>query len=121
MLIVNGGMSYKNGVYLSEKSDTTTISAFDDFCIKAETLTGRKIRRLRTDRTFESAAWEAYCKTHGITHEFTAPYFFMASSTESFIAGSQERYNAVQPLTNVLGGSSEEGYLPCSSAFASLK
>ena len=43
MLIVDGGTSYKNGVYLSEKSDTTTISAFNDFCIKAETLTWRKI------------------------------------------------------------------------------
>ena len=29
---------------------------------------------MRTDRAFESTAWEAYCKTHGITHEFTAPY-----------------------------------------------
>jgi transposase InsO family protein len=74
MIIVDGGTSYKYGVYLSDKSDTTTISAFDNFRIKAETLTGRKIRRVRTDRAFESAAWEDYCKSHGIIHEFTAPY-----------------------------------------------
>jgi hypothetical protein len=74
MIIVDGGCSYKYGVYLSDKSDATTILAFDNFRIKAETLTGRKIRRLRTDRAFESAAWEDYCKSHGIIHEFTAPY-----------------------------------------------
>src|ERR1700678_2565441 len=74
MIIVDEGTSYKYGTYLSEKSDTTTMSAFDGFRGKAETLTGRKIRRMRTDRAFESAAWEEYCKSHGITHEFTAPY-----------------------------------------------
>jgi hypothetical protein len=74
MIIVDGGTSYKYGVYLSNKSNTTTISAFDGFRIKAETLTGRKIRRMRTDRAFESVAWEDYCKSHGIIHEFTAPY-----------------------------------------------
>jgi Reverse transcriptase (RNA-dependent DNA polymerase)/Pol polyprotein, beta-barrel domain/GAG-pre-integrase domain/gag-polypeptide of LTR copia-type len=74
MIIVDGGCSYKYGVYLSDKSDATTIPAFDNFRIKAENLTGRKIRRLRTDRAFESAAWEEYCRSHGIIHEFTAPY-----------------------------------------------
>ena len=74
MIVVDGGTSYKYGVYLADKFDATTISAFDNFRTKAETLTGRKIRRLRTDRAFESAAWEEYCRTHGITHEFTAPY-----------------------------------------------
>ena len=74
MIIVNGETSYKYGVYLSDKSDTTTISAFDGFRIKAETLTGRKIRWMRTDRAFESVAWEDYCKYHGIIHEFMAPY-----------------------------------------------
>src|SRR6202522_395222 len=74
MIIVDGGTSYKYGAYLSNKSDDTTISAFDSFRIKAETLTGRKICRMRTDRAFESTAWEDYCKSHGIIHEFTAPY-----------------------------------------------
>src|SRR5271168_4707984 len=74
MIIVDGGTSYKYGLYLPDKSDATTIPAFNDFRIRAETLTGRKIRQLRTDHAFESAAWETYCKSHGITHEFTAPY-----------------------------------------------
>src|SRR6202522_4877492 len=43
MIIVEGGTSDKYGTYLSEKSDATTMSAFDSFRIKAETLTGRKI------------------------------------------------------------------------------
>ena len=74
MIIVNGGTSYKYGVYLSNKSDATTIPAFKIFRARAETATGRKIRRLWTDRAYESAAWDTYCQSHGITHEFTAPY-----------------------------------------------
>ena len=31
MIIVNAGTSYKYGVYLPDKSDTTTISAFETF------------------------------------------------------------------------------------------
>ena len=37
-------------------------------------MTGRKIRRLWTDRAFESTAWGEYCLKHSIVHEFTAPY-----------------------------------------------
>src|SRR6266704_1053942 len=37
-------------------------------------MTGRKIRKLRMDRAFDSHAWEEYCQEHGIIHEFTAPY-----------------------------------------------
>src|ERR1700678_1564843 len=74
MIIVDGGTSYKYGAYLADKSDTTTMSAFDSFRITAEMLTRRKIRRMWTDRAFESTAWEHYCKSHGIIHEFTAPY-----------------------------------------------
>ena len=74
MIIVDAGTSYKYGAYLSDKSDSTTLAAFEIFRAKAETLTGRKVRRLRTDRAYESAAWGEYCQTHGITHEFTAPY-----------------------------------------------
>ena len=50
------------------------ITVFDVFRTKAEKLTGKKIRHVRTDRAFESKAWEDYCQLHGITHEFTAPY-----------------------------------------------
>jgi len=74
MPVVDAGTSYKYGAYLSDKSDLSTIAAFDAFRVKAESLTGRKIRRLRTDRAYDSAAWAAYCLTHGIVHEFTAPY-----------------------------------------------
>ena len=73
-MIVDGGTSFKYGVYLPDKSDATTILAFDTFRTKAETITGRKITRLRTDRAYDSKAWEDYCQRHGITHEFTAPY-----------------------------------------------
>src|SRR5271168_4148777 len=46
MIIVDAGTSHKYGVYLSDKSDSTTIGTFDTFRIQAETLTGKKIRRL---------------------------------------------------------------------------
>ncbi len=74
MSIVDVGTSYKHGGYLSDKSDLSTIAAFDTFRAMAESLTNRKIRRLRTDRAYNSAAWADYCRTHSILHEFTAPY-----------------------------------------------
>lgn len=49
MIIIDAGTSFKYGAYLSDKSDITTLSAFETFRTKAETLTGRKIRRVRTD------------------------------------------------------------------------
>jgi hypothetical protein len=74
MSIIDAGTSYKHGAYLSDKTDASTIMAFNVFRSKAESLTGRKIRRLRTDRVYESTTWKDYCQTHGIMHEFTAPY-----------------------------------------------
>lgn len=74
MPIIDAGSSYKHGAYLRDKSDSSTIDAFDTFRAKAEALTGKKIRRLRTDRAYESAAWEEYCRKYSILHEFTAPY-----------------------------------------------
>ena len=74
MPIVDAGTSFKHGAYLPDKSDSSTISAFESFRVKAESMTGQKIRRLRTDRAFESHAWEEYCQKHAIIHEFTAPY-----------------------------------------------
>ena len=46
MIIVDGGTSYKYGVYLSDKSDATIIPAFEIFRAKAETATvrGRRVR-----------------------------------------------------------------------------
>ena len=74
MIVVDAGTSYKWGAYLSDKSDDMTLAAFESFRTRAETMTGHKIRRLRTDGAFGSAAWEAYCQQHGITHEVTAPH-----------------------------------------------
>ena len=74
MPVVDGGSSYKYGAYLPDKSDSSTIAAFDAFRVEAESLSGRKIRRLRTDRAYDSSAWTEYCQRHGIVHDFTAPY-----------------------------------------------
>ena len=79
MPIIDGGTSYKHGTYLHgaylpDKSDATTISAFDAFRLEAESLSGHKIKRLRTDRAYNLTAWRDYCLKHRITHEFTAPY-----------------------------------------------
>ena len=85
MLIVDAGSSYKHGAYLRDKSDASTIEAFDVFRAKAEFLTGKKIQRLQTDRAYESVAWEEYCRKHSILHEFTAPY---SSTQNGFISKS---------------------------------
>jgi len=74
MPIVDGGTAYKHGAYLSDKSDSSTIAAFDVFRVEAESLTGRKVRRIRTNRAYNTSAWKDYCQRHGIIHEFTAPY-----------------------------------------------
>ena len=74
MIIVDAGTSYKYGAYLPDKSDRTTIMAFEAFWTSAETVTGKKTRHLQTDRAYESNAWGEYCQRHRIAHEFTAPY-----------------------------------------------
>ena len=43
MIIVNAGTSYKYRAYLSDKSDTTILLAFEIFCAKVETTTGKKV------------------------------------------------------------------------------
>ena len=62
MIIVDSGSSYKCGTYTSNKSDATTIAAFNVFWARAETITRRKIWWLRTDRAFDSTAWNEYCQ-----------------------------------------------------------
>ena len=74
MVIIEAGTSYKYGVYLSDKSDPTTLATFEIFCAKVENLTRRRIWCLQTDRAYESLAWTEFCQHHGITHEFTASY-----------------------------------------------
>jgi hypothetical protein len=56
MIIVDGGTSYKFGAYLSDKLDTTTLAVFEAFRTRSETVTGRKVRRLRTDGAFDTGA-----------------------------------------------------------------
>ena len=82
MPIVDGRTAYKHGAYLSDKSDSSTIAAFDVFRVEAESLTGHKVRCIRTDRAYDTSAWKDYCQRHGIIHEFTAPY----SSTQNGLA-----------------------------------
>src|SRR6266545_3123552 len=74
MPIVDGGSSYKYGAYLPDKSDSSTIAAFDTFRIEAESLSGHKVCRIRMDRAYDTSAWKDYCQRHGIIHEFTTPY-----------------------------------------------
>ena len=74
MIVIDAGTSYKYGAYLADKSDPTTLAAFEVFHAHAETVTGKKLRRLRMDGAFETSTWRDYCQQKGITHEFTAPY-----------------------------------------------
>ena len=43
MIIVDTGTSYKYGVYLSDKSDRTTLAAFKTFCVNAKMVTRKKL------------------------------------------------------------------------------
>src|SRR6202522_1277904 len=74
MIIVDAATSFKYGAYLSDKTDSTTLTSFEVFSAQAELSTGRKVHRLHTDGAFEMAAWKDYCQRNGITHELTAPY-----------------------------------------------
>lgn len=74
MIIVDAGTSYKHGAYLSDKSNSTTLAAFDAFRTQAEKTTGRTVHRIRSDGAFETATWKDYCQRNGIVHELTAPY-----------------------------------------------
>ena len=57
MIIVDAGTSYKYGAYLHDKSDATTLAAFEIFRAGAETATGKKLHRLRADGAFDTAVW----------------------------------------------------------------
>ena len=74
LIIVDAGTSFKYGAYLADKSDATVSDAFEVFRTKGETVTSRKLRRIRTDGAFDSPAWKDYYQTRGITHEISAPY-----------------------------------------------
>ena len=74
IIIVDAGTSYKYGAYLSDKSDSTNLAAFEIFHARAETATRKKIRRLRADGAFDTATWRDYLQKHGIAQELMAPY-----------------------------------------------
>ncbi len=74
MVIVDSGTSFKEGEFLADKSDETTVAAFDRFRKMAETQTGRKVKRVRADRAFAGTKWAEYCAEHGIILELTAPH-----------------------------------------------
>jgi len=74
MPIVDGGSSYKHGAYLSDKSDSSTIAAFNTFQTAVEPLLGHKVCCVCTDQAYNMSAWREYCQKHGIIHKFTAPY-----------------------------------------------
>ena len=74
MIIVDAGTSYKYGAYLADKSDATTLASFEIYRTLAETSTGNKICRLRSDGAFGTGAWKDFCERSGIQQELTAPY-----------------------------------------------
>jgi hypothetical protein len=76
IIIVDAGTSYNHRAFLADKSDNTTLTAFETFCVQAEKTTGRKLRRLRADGAFNTGAWKYYCQQNGIVHELMAPYSF---------------------------------------------
>jgi hypothetical protein len=82
MPIVDSGTSHKHVAFLKDKSNVSTIAAFEEYRVMAERQTGHQIKRVRTDGAFDSGAWGAYFKSHGILHEPTTPY----SSSENGLA-----------------------------------
>lgn len=82
MNIVDSGTSFKHAVFLGDKSDDTTLKAFEEYRVMAENQTGQKIKALRADGAFAGSKWEEYCKLHGIRLELTAPH----SSAQNGIA-----------------------------------
>jgi hypothetical protein len=103
MVFVDSGTSHKHTAYLPDKSDGSTIPAFDEYRVAAERQTGQKVKRVRTDNAFNSGKWDEYFKTHGIIHETTAPY----SSAENGLA---ER--AIRTITEDIRTLLDESGLP---------
>ena len=53
-----------------------TLSVLKFFKRQAESVTGHRLKVIRTDQgsEFKNAKWEEFCAAEGIVHEFTAPY-----------------------------------------------
>jgi hypothetical protein len=114
MVIVDAGTSYKQGAYLKDKSDTTTLAAFKTFCVQAETTTGKKICRLCTDGAFDTIAWKEYCQQKGIVHEFTAPY----SSSQNGLAECAIRTTIDDVCTLINDSGLEHSYWAEAAAYS---
>ncbi|KAJ7321302.1 hypothetical protein DFH08DRAFT_818671 [Mycena albidolilacea] len=63
MALVDSGISHKHTAYLKDKSDDSTIPAFDEYRSMAERQMGKAIKRVRTDNAFNSNQWKAYFRT----------------------------------------------------------
>jgi len=76
MSIDDGGSSWCQPFFISDKEADTTLSALKHFKRQAESVTGCRLKHIRTDQgsEFKNAKWEEFCAGEGITHEFTAPY-----------------------------------------------
>ena len=104
MIIVDAGTSYKYRVYLADKSDTTTLAAFNIFHRQAETATGHKIRWIHCDSAFGTTAWKEYCQCLGITQELSAPY----SSSQNGLA-EQAIWTTIEDVQTLLHDSDLSG------------
>ncbi|KAL0332990.1 UNVERIFIED_CONTAM: Retrovirus-related Pol polyprotein from transposon TNT 1-94, partial [Sesamum calycinum] len=67
--IISGSVIVREGYELAFKFNKVVIQQF-------ETQTGKKLKRLRSDRggEYESSKFTEYCQTFGIIHEETPPY-----------------------------------------------
>jgi hypothetical protein len=76
MSIDDGGSSWCQPFFISDKEADTTLSALKHFKWQAEAVTGHRLKVIHTDQgsEFKNAKWEEFCSEEGIVHEFTAPY-----------------------------------------------
>lgn len=76
MSVDDGGSSWCQPFFISDKEADTTLSALKYFKCQAESVTGRRLKTIWTDQgsEFKNAKWEEFCAKEGIIHEFTAPY-----------------------------------------------
>ena len=58
------------------KHKSQVIEKFKEFVLFAEKLTGKSVKRLKTDNggEYTSNEFDQFCKQRGIEHEFTVPY-----------------------------------------------
>ncbi|SJK98299.1 uncharacterized protein ARMOST_01564 [Armillaria ostoyae] len=82
MILIDSETGYKDGEFLTDKSDDTTMAAFDKWRKLAEMQTGKNVKHVKADHAFARTKWVDYCAKHGIILELTAPH----SSTQNGLA-----------------------------------